>query len=539
MNFLLYFSSLRRRLLLLTILPVTIMIIVSMVSSYSLRVLTSELDDIRLNRVPLIETSLEMSNSISALFRISIQISQSDSDGLSYTEFVNAKKIYEDILKSRISYKKLSRSTKEILLSTPIDESWNSIDSIFTVVFSQVNKLDLKNKVETEKFLNRFRSVLSLLVSSFDQIGSSFKKLDKNRNKEMDALLRKNEAISKKVNNISISFSILGIIITIILGFLIGNKTKIAMSDISGELQEESSLLTVASGRVVNSSENLATIGSSLATSLEEITSQFQEILSMVNKNTDAVIESEKIASINKISSASGEIAVKQLVESIQDIKTNNNSFSNELVLIIQKINGMSQVINHIGAKSKIIDDIVFQTKLLSFNASVEASRAGDAGKGFSVVAGEIGSLASISGEAAKEISELLATSIKTINQIVYESQAIVENLFKTSQDKITRGSEIVDECKESFSNISNNITKLDSVISNIALSSREQAIGIKEVSIAVSNISQILNKNRELAVSSTEISEDLNLQAESLELIVEKLMILLNGKLNPQLLRG
>ncbi len=515
------------------------MIIVSMVSSYSIRVLTSELDDIRLNRVPLIETSLEMSNSISALLRISIQISQSDSDGLSYIEFVNAKKIYEEILKSKINYKKLSRSNKEINLSKPIDESWNSIESIFTVVFSQVNKLDLKDKVETEKFLNRFRSVLGLLLSSFDQIGSSFKKLDKNRNEEMDTLLRKNELIAKKVNNISMSISLLGIVITIILGFIIGNKTKIAMSDISGELQEESSLLTVASSRVVNSSENLATIGTSLATSLEEITSQFQEILSMVNKNTEAVIESEKIASINKASSASGEIAVKQLVESIHDIKMNNNSFSNELVLIIQKINGMSQVINHIGAKSKIIDDIVFQTKLLSFNASVEASRAGDAGKGFSVVAGEIGSLASISGEAAKEISELLATSIKAINQIVNESQAVVENLCKISQVKITRGSEIVDECKESFSNISNNISKLDSVISNISLSSREQAIGIKEVSLAVSNISQILNKNRELAVSSTEISEDLNLQAESLELIVVKLMILLNGSITPQHLRG
>lgn len=66
-----------------------------------------------------------------------------------------------------------------------------------------------------------------------------------------------------------------------------------------------------------------------------------------------------------------------------------------------------------------MINEIVFQTKLLSFNATVEAARAGENGKGFSVVAVEIGKLEQISGNAAKEISELLYNSTKPVSETI------------------------------------------------------------------------------------------------------------------------
>jgi methyl-accepting chemotaxis protein len=77
----------------------------------------------------------------------------------------------------------------------------------------------------------------------------------------------------------------------------------------------------------------------------------------------------------------------------------NQINYSNEQMSEIVK------VIQEIETKTKVINDIVFQTKLLSFNASVEAARAGEQGKGFAVVAEEVGNLAQMSGNAAKEIS--------------------------------------------------------------------------------------------------------------------------------------
>ena len=74
--------------------------------------------------------------------------------------------------------------------------------------------------------------------------------------------------------------------------------------------------------------------------------------------------------------------------------------------------------IKSIEEKTKVINDIVFQTKLLSFNASVEAARAGEQGKGFAVVAEEVGNLATMSGTSAEEISKLLESSISHIESI-------------------------------------------------------------------------------------------------------------------------
>lgn len=72
-----------------------------------------------------------------------------------------------------------------------------------------------------------------------------------------------------------------------------------------------------------------------------------------------------------------------------------------------KKITEITKVISEVAAKTQVINEIVFKTKLLSFNASVEAARAGDQGRGFSVVAEEVGNLAKMSGDAAKEISNI------------------------------------------------------------------------------------------------------------------------------------
>ncbi len=66
-----------------------------------------------------------------------------------------------------------------------------------------------------------------------------------------------------------------------------------------------------------------------------------------------------------------------------------------------------------------MINSIVFKTQMLSFNASIEAARAGAQGKGFAVVAAEVGRLADLSGKAASEISELLQSSQDRVKNLV------------------------------------------------------------------------------------------------------------------------
>jgi hypothetical protein len=92
----------------------------------------------------------------------------------------------------------------------------------------------------------------------------------------------------------------------------------------------------------------------------------------------------------------------------IMEIQETNKKLVDDVLEGNRKISEIVELVKEIGNKTKVINDIVFQTKLLSFNASVEAARAGEHGKGFAVVAEEVGNLASMSGQASKEISALL-----------------------------------------------------------------------------------------------------------------------------------
>src|SRR3954468_23516662 len=98
----------------------------------------------------------------------------------------------------------------------------------------------------------------------------------------------------------------------------------------------------------------------------------------------------ERLKTVQRLQSAMA--AIKESNDLLNDLKTSFQAIQN---------------------KTRVINDIVFKTKLLSFNASIEAARAGQYGKGFSVVAEEVGRLAQTSGKAAKEIEALLSESRK------------------------------------------------------------------------------------------------------------------------------
>ena len=102
--------------------------------------------------------------------------------------------------------------------------------------------------------------------------------------------------------------------------------------------------------------------------------------------------------------------------------------------------NNVSQIVDlirEIEDKTKVINDIVFQTKLLSFNASVEAARAGEYGKGFSVVAEEVGNLAEMSGHASKEIEGLLSHSISQVENLSKQNHGQVSGFEGQIQNEI------------------------------------------------------------------------------------------------------
>ncbi|MBF0363116.1 MAG: hypothetical protein HQK49_18995 [Oligoflexia bacterium] len=159
-------------------------------------------------------------------------------------------------------------------------------------------------------------------------------------------------------------------------------------------------------------------------------------------------------------------------------------------------------VIGDINQKTKIINEIVFETKLLSFNASIEAARAGQYGKGFAVVAQEIGNLALMSGKASLGISSLLENST---NQ--------VKELGTYIQEKIKDGERSADECKRVFVEISDGLPSTLSSLDTVFGLMRKQQMEMERIVGNIAKLDQMIKRDgtvtKEMTLAVAELTKD------------------------------
>jgi methyl-accepting chemotaxis protein len=188
-------------------------------------------------------------------------------------------------------------------------------------------------------------------------------------------------------------------------------------------------------------------------------------------------------------------------------IDENSQNVTEMVRTVIKHMNDFQDVISQISDKTSKINDIVFQTKLLSFNASIEAARAGQHGRGFSVVAEEVGKLAKISGTAAADIHQLLD-----------KSKGRVEGLVKVTGENIQEGKTVYDDAKVIFTDILTSIDKVNNHMKDISSATNEQGQGIRQVSETISTVDKLAAENAKVAASSAMISSELVVSGNNLK---------------------
>ncbi|AGH95419.1 methyl-accepting chemotaxis protein [Pseudobdellovibrio exovorus] len=332
---------------------------------------------------------------------------------------------------------------------------------------------------------------------------------------------------------------ILGILLGALASVLISAyilKTPIhSLSRAANAITQASDQVSVTSQRMANSSQQLAQATTQQAASLEETAASIEELNSMVSKNTDNAVNTAQSSNQSKKIAENGKHIMQQMISSMSQINQSNGKIMDQVNHSNQQMVQIVEVIKEIGNKTKVINDIVFQTKLLSFNASVEAARAGEHGKGFAVVAQEVGNLAQMSGQASQEISELLENSISKVEDIVKETKTQVESLIKDGVEKIENGTQIARECNEVFEEIVENVSNVSHMATEISNASQEQSQGINELTRAMNQLDQVTQQNAATSEESSFAAKDLSKQAHSLNEVVEDLIRTIQGGLIAQ----
>ncbi|MCL2575858.1 MAG: methyl-accepting chemotaxis protein [Defluviitaleaceae bacterium] len=240
------------------------------------------------------------------------------------------------------------------------------------------------------------------------------------------------------------------------------------------DIQTAADKVNEGAEQISGSSMQLATGATIQNAAIEELSASIELI------HTDALQANSSATSANDTTTLSRQFAdrgtesVSLMVETMNRVKESSDS--------------VSKIISSIRS-------IAFQTNLLALNASVEAARAGDHGRGFSVVADEVRTLAGRSQRSAAD------TEI-----IIKEDTKIADEGIKATQDVV-----------ESFNLIADNITEISELIQNITDISEKQLDSISSINASVSEIAKVVTETTATAEESAAASEELNQQADML----------------------
>ncbi len=247
-----------------------------------------------------------------------------------------------------------------------------------------------------------------------------------------------------------------------------------SLSTVVQRVRSNAESVATASEEISSGTTDLSSRTEEQASALEETAASMEQLSSTVRQNADSALQANQLAlSASQVAQQGGEV-VGEVVESMRSITESSH-----------------KIADIIG----VIDGIAFQTNILALNAAVEAARAGEQGRGFAVVAAEVRSLAGRSAEAAKEIKQLIHSSVS----------------------RVEAGSALVERAGHTMSEVVGAIRRVTDLVGEISAASTEQSQGVAQVGEAITQMDTTTQQNAALVEESAAAADSLKRQAQEL----------------------
>ena len=258
------------------------------------------------------------------------------------------------------------------------------------------------------------------------------------------------------------------------------NKIGEQLGSILGEIFTSLQDAIESASNISDSITNLATSSDAQTLSISDLNKFIGTIAEQTQNTAESANQAMDISRRSMTNAADGDVTTLKMLEIMKEIKTSSFDIADVI---------------------KTIKDIAFQTNLLALNASVEATRAGEHGKGFTVVAEEVRSLAENSRKSSEETETQIDKSIKQVKQ----------------------GSMIAEETADLLKIIVKNAEEIFETLESITNASNEQAKAAKKASVGLKEISNAVSDNNKIASETAAEAQNLNAQAQELRRLVSR----------------
>jgi methyl-accepting chemotaxis protein len=345
-------------------------------------------------------------------------------------------------------------------------------------------------------------------ISTLNDIEKEMKTIKQKIDEDLRGSVANANLLSRTAIGVGFGILVAAILATIIFVFVTSDINR-SLTGANETLQMASSrLLEMVDEAQVSSSQLRETSNRQASSSTETVVSmeQIKRLLSQTSRTSGSAVELSE-ASFQEANGG------KEIVQALRDAMTEIDRSNTAL----EEVN---QVVRLIRDRTNVINEIVFKTQMLSFNANIEAARAGQHGLGFAVVANEMGSLAEMSGKAAQQINELLDKSAEQ-----------VETTVVNTKERITKANDLSARCYEFFKLLTDRSGELKRMVDSISSAAAEQNSGVDYVVNAMNDLNNTAAESDRMAQGISMLADGLKTQVLNLTTAVNSLNSLVSGQ--------